>query len=799
MAREEKPIVPPTRKPVAEYQTPSPAVVFFTELVNRTSDAYTQNAPVARGTLYSSIVGANQQVISAYPDLYFLKERKLAQNDQLVFWDWATVPDAEDTYNAEVDYVSNAVPYPAFTRVYTIKRDTYDSSPTLAIGSNLTGLIGVNIVNGGQDYTFANGTINGTDVAIEFVIQDGVIVSGVITNEGTGILSTSTIIVTGDGSGATVTPIVQGTTCYLTKQKKQELAQDDPLRNEFVRVIRVYETLPGPFIASTRIDEDGKVVTINTRRNIAASIASAETLIGGQWCKTTKKGDDNFVGEEVVECRDIPGNPVPSSRLDTDAVAVSIVTTLKDTTAITTQETLVGGTWTRITKKEVSDLVAQEIVESRAIPGQAIVETVIDKNGDITTITRTLVQASTIATTSTVIANLWTKTYEVPLNGSKLIATKTVEVRTTQNSLDSYEVEIPDLIPVEFRPDLPITTHEDTVIGTASLPTLAPGDLMRRQAQIDQYTYRLTIRGRSGITLPKTITNKETTSQFGGGDINVTMTLDLFNNLSLDEGLTVLVPSEIRKLDDQVNGLAVKTSKILNAASWPVLDGTHVDERYGIAIDIQRQTVDAGTTGGLIGGAFVEVRPHDKWKSIQITSTLNPDSLPEDVQWFGGQVHSFPPELSDAIIEWAEATCGCVDAFTSVLQSNFNRYEGMVKARYTEQFYNGVPPDDVVIDQFFPQSHTFGFAFASVCGCGSDSTSRVRAIAPQYKIPLCLHDDLTLCVGGGVACAGAPFSWTFPATSPAVLPHGSYIMLPPHVERWRFGVFRRVLTEVLVP
>src|SRR6266446_295944 len=126
MAREERLQIPPPRKAVSEYHTPSPAVVFFSELVNRDDPAYYQNAPVKRGTLYSSVVGATQKVIDAYPNLYFLRERKLGNSDQLVLWDWATVPQAEDTYNAEIEYLADAVPYPAFTRVYTIRRDDYE-------------------------------------------------------------------------------------------------------------------------------------------------------------------------------------------------------------------------------------------------------------------------------------------------------------------------------------------------------------------------------------------------------------------------------------------------------------------------------------------------------------------------------------------------------------------------------------------------------------------------------------------------------------------------------------------------
>jgi hypothetical protein len=729
MPRDEKPIVPPTRKPVSEFQTPSPAVVFFTELVNRTDPAYVQNAPVARGTLYSSIQGANQQVISTYPNLYFVKERKLGTSDQYVLWDWATEEDAEDTYNAEVNYVSNAVPYPAFTRVYTPRRDVYEGSPTLQIGSTLTGLLGVTIENGGNGFTQATGTVLGKGVEIEFVVSGGQIISGVITNEGSGVTSTDTIVINGDGNGAVATPIVQPTTCYLTSQKKQELPQDDPLRNEFVRVIRTYETLPGPFIASTRLDDDGVVVTVNTRRNIAANITSGESPIsGGIWTKTTKKGDDNFVGEEIVETRAIPGNPM--------------------------------------------------------------VKTAIDADGDKLTETRTMVEASTIVTTITTSGGVYTKTFEEPI--SDIVAWKVVQVKATQNTMDSYEVSIPDLLPEEFRATLPITTHEDTLIGTASLPTLATGDLMRKQEQIAYNTYRLTVRGRAGITLPQVITNKETTSQFGGGDINVTLTLDLFNNLSLDEGLLVLVPSEIRQLDSQVNGLAVKTSKILNDTAWPILQGTHVDPQNGIAVSIQRQTVAAGTTGGLSGSTYVEIRPHDKWKSISISSSLVTESLPEDKQWFSGMHYSFPPELdAGAIIDWAEATCGCSDSFSAVLLANFHQYSGIVKTRITEQFYNGPPPDDVTITQFFPQSHSFGFAWASFCG-DSDGNCRTKSGAPKFYIPLCLHDDISFSVG-------ISFTWSFPATSPAALPHGTYIMLPPHIEERRFGLFRRVLTEVLVP
>lgn len=667
----EKPVIPPTRKPVAEYQTPSPSVVFYTELVNRTDPAYVQNAPVKRGTLYSSIVGANQDVIAAYPNLYFTKERKLGQNDQLVFWDWATVPNAEDTYNSEATYVSDAIAYPAFTRVYTVRRDVYDVSSPIALGTPLTALIGVEITNGGLGYTTATGSIFGTDVEIQFVISNGVIISGIVVNEGTGITSNSVINISGDGQGASVAPIVQPTTCVLTSQRKQELADGDPLRNEFVRVIRTYETLPGPPITETRIDQ----------------------------------------------------------------------------------------------------------------------------NGDITTFTRTRVVASSLVTTNVIAGGIWTRTYQVPTE-SQYVAVKTVEVRNTQNELPFYSVEIPNLIPQEFRAFIPTTTTETTEIGTASLPPLftdppvppyGAGDLFRSERQLDDYTFRRTITGFGGITLPQTHCNKETTEVFGGGILNTCITLELVGTGTIDEGLLVVRSS----ITDLGNGMEIKLTSSLDDTAWPILYGTHIDFKYLIEVDIQKQTVAAGTVGGVLpDGTIVEVNPHDKWRSIQISSKLNADTLPEDTQWFSGQNHSFPPELTDSIIQWAFAECGCSFSFSAMLQANMLQYTGAVKTRITEQFYNGAPPDDVTITQFFPQAHNFGFAWASACG-DTDGNCRTKSGAPLFHIPLCLHDDLALSVGAN--------TWTFAATSPAALPHGDYIMLPPHVERWRFGVFRRLLIEVLVP
>lgn len=918
---QEKPPPIPFREPIREFQTPVPSVVFYTELVDRLDIAYQQVAPIKRGTLYSTILNAKQDVINQYANLYFVKETAVPKSDRYVIWTWATVPDAEDTYNSEVTYLAEAVAYPAFARVYTVRRDCYDQFPALDVGSTLTGLVAINVETKGEGYKATDtiditSPVGGRCAAASLVIDpDGKVISVVITDEGWGYTEPPDIVVvTGTGQGANLTGIVQPQNAYLISQKKQEFTEDHSLRNEFVKVIRIYQTLPGPTLYSTQIDEDGVVINVATTQKVATTITSGETLINGVWTKTTKKQSDNyFTGEETVESRTIPGNPMPTTRLDEDGIEVDVVVTFKDKTLVTTHETL-GGTWVKThaatcsSSMGVSDLVVNEVVESRVIPGNPLYTTRIDEDGLPITVKTTLKGTSTIVSQETLIVGVWTKTYKkevsdlvaqeivesrsVPGNpipyakldddGTEIDYVKTLKdqstinigelisggvwMQTTQESVSDlvsweviraeevdgltapsakvdsdYEIattsrvlrdtslitpsatesggvittvdkeqltskvshqattlkpwldaasftrSIPDIIPEEFRAAVTTTVESHIRAGTASMQALGTGEFEHSQRQVNKLLYEDRVTKIGDISFPVIVTGSENTESFGGGVLDVVMTLD-DDPLTDDTGLTVVSS----KVDPLGNGLYFKTTRQLQDATWPILYGTHIDPTYDIEIDIQKQTVAAGTTGGVLGdGTIVEVKPHDKWRSIQISSKFNSSTLPEDVQWFSGQQHSFPPELqAGAVIDWAEATCNCSDSFSAVLIANMNQYSGPVKTRITEQFYDGTPPDDVTITQFFPQAHNFGFAWASACGT-TDGNCRTKSGAPKFTIPLCLHDDLTLTIGA--------ITFTFAATSPASLPHGSYIMLPPRVERRGFGVFRRILTEVLVP
>ncbi len=845
--------LPPPRLPIRKYSTPALSEGFFTERVDITAPDY---APIKRGTKYSSIPGRRQDVVQAFPDLYFLREIRDPSEFPWATQLWATDTKAEDSYNAAVEYIAQDVNYPAFTRVYTVRRDLYDNSSPIPLGSPLTGLIGVSIVSGGSGYTQATGTVG--NATVEFVVgPDGSLISGIVLESGSGIVSGQAITITGDGTGAFAQAIVQPPTAILTSQKKHELQDDHPLRHEYVLVTRVYETLPGPPIASTRIDNDGVEIDIVKTRKVAATITTSETVTGGVWVKTYKEQqeDSDFVATEVVEARTVPGNPVASAVIDPDGAEVTITKTLKALTDIHPSETVSGGVWTEITSEPLTDLVAHEVVRSRPVPGNPIVMTRVDEDGAVTTISKVMKPRADIVPGESIVGGIWRRVYQedqpyfrgfaiksgdlvswevtedrpvpgnpVPassVNSEEEIVTITRTIKPTASITPSatesggiittvektevsdlvsrevvsvrpwldkaeYEVSILNIIPEKFRAQIKTVTESHIVAGTASLPTLASGQFAHTQRQLTKLLYEDRVTTLGNITFPITFNDYETTTRYGGGILLHSITLDSAP-MSVDEGHLV-VESTVTVLG---NGLYLKSTLSLNDTAWPITYSAHVDEKYGLKIITTKQVKQAGVdVGGVSGSTYIDVQAIDKWRSITIASALDPDSLPAPVQWFSSQHYSFPPELLSASMEWAEAFCGCSSSFSVALVANVNQYSGQVKTRITEQFFNGPPPDDVSPTQFFPQAHHFGFAWSSACG-SDDSTCRTKSGAPEFHLPLALHPDLTLTLGVHV--------WTFGATTPPSLPHGSYITLKPYVERWRFGVFHRIITEVLVP
>lgn len=281
---------PPPDKMVQGLQTPNPTDTFFREVVSRDSARWRENNPITRGTLYSSLRGVEKGVADDFPNLYFLQETvPIGSNtiagmwqDEYVIWNWATVPAAQSPTNAEISLLADSITNPVYARVYAIKRDVYEANPYVATGTPFKGLLGAKITNGGIGYTEAIAKFFGpgkdSGVELKFVISDGVILEAVVVNEGTDLDATSTAQIQGDGSQAAIQLIVQPAAAILTSQKKEEFASDDPRQSEFVKVLKVWELLPGPWVPFTRYDDD--LGPIQGRKRVVLNTGQLGGVIG---------------------------------------------------------------------------------------------------------------------------------------------------------------------------------------------------------------------------------------------------------------------------------------------------------------------------------------------------------------------------------------------------------------------------------------------------------------------------------------------------------------------------------------
>lgn len=285
----EKPSNPPLRLPVREYTTPVVGEGFYTEKVDYSSPDY---RTIQRGTKYSDMVGADKTVIDLFPGLYFLRETRNPASYPFGFRLWATDRQAEDTYNAAVEYVAEAVDFPAFSRVYTVRRDSWEANNTLPVKQPLKTLIAIKVIEPGGNYTSANVRIDPQNdaTADPIIDEQGRINSIVITNAGHDFDVAPTIRIDGNGGGAKAVAVIQPKSAILVSQKKNELPDESPLRNEYVLITRVYETLPGPPLTIKRIGQENLtpakyrrlVRTVETDQTVPADYTFPSGLVGNQ-------------------------------------------------------------------------------------------------------------------------------------------------------------------------------------------------------------------------------------------------------------------------------------------------------------------------------------------------------------------------------------------------------------------------------------------------------------------------------------------------------------------------------------
>lgn len=690
------PIDPPLREPVREQLTANPKNGYFAELISRTDPAYQAAAPIRRGTLYSTFQAARQDIINQFSSpLRFVREytplggsdiRSMPGSTYVILY-WATDVEAQDSFNSAIEYMGDAVASPVFAREYIIRRETYEASPTIATGTALTALVGIKPTAGGTGYRNTDTVnISGSLGAEAVLVVDGsgVIVNVIVTKGGAGYDSASlptVTITTTTGSGATLVAIVQPKAAVLTAQTKKELPIDDPMSVEFVAVTRRYETLPGPYIPINRTDGDLGVITGRKRAVLASGQAAAIT--NAHSLRYEGRDGSSIVSWEIEESWDNTAFPIEKTDFfDPERGAVH------QTSQLTTDTTTAGSSTVPVT----DTIRAKQFVIFNGTPSNNDTVTV---NGRVYTFKTNLTGAANeihINGQDGSLANLVSAINGAGVAGTDYGTDTSLNVDVTADAVSFHGTYLRAKNYGTQGNSLTLAGSGSNIAVGGATFSGGSGDATATLTRYEPFQENPNLRKKIIETwaVPRTLTDRETTTDFGGGTLSVARTRASTGQI-VDEGLLV-VGSAVKAIGD---GSEQKTTKTA-VADWPTLLETEFDSRFGVLVNIAKKVVAAGTTGSTGSLAVTEVKALDKWRSIQIVGSL--DDLPSDQVWYGTRNHTFPDEL-----------IGFTLAGSTTVEVQFDirdGYSGPCSARFTRSFTEGPPAGQPEPTIFRPQSYS---------------------------------------------------------------------------------------------
>lgn len=735
--------LPPPDKLIRELNTPNPGDGFYRELVARESPRFQALSPIKRGSLYSECQGGDPRVTLIFPLLYFCEEKTpIGSNtvagmtqSQYVIWTWSTESLADDSTNAEISFLADSVTNPVYARVRTIRRDLFEATPSIPTGTSLTALIAVEITNGGAGYSRAKAIFDcaGTGAEVEFVFSKGVIISAIVTIQGEGYDVGTQMTIEGDGSGATGTPIIQPVEAILTSQKKVEFADGDPLQNEFVKSLTVWEVLPGPWVPRSRYDIWLGPVQMRSR---------AVLNTGQQGGIISPTGSRNYDGRD--------GSSV---------VLIETEENWSDGTGTNGNPIYPQLRWATYTDARGDVVHTSQIVVAQFGPYQAT----LDHN---------------------VAAGVWTKVWFEPYADNPYL-----EKRLTEEWFDVI------------------------------------------------------------------VNDQAATSEFGGAMANVTERTAEPGQQSPEHGLLVIESKTVTTSPDEQTLRTTKNP----ATAWPILTGSHTDERTGIVVGFTKQVVDANTpipARSGCRGPFVEQQPYDWDKKIQIVSAVDLNSLPPAETWMTTRPFNLPPTLlsieaiwSDVVSKSANATQNSVivsvasGASGGIAVTARNGFRGYARTQVTRKYYFCRPPDSEILvpQKILPSSGsvilTSTNSGTTYGGADTDSGNIVNTsslsesddggeIGDHFSrqiAALDIHDHLVGIIqiinpehrsqamnavgtsAGGKTRAVSAFGTLctmevrIPQSTPTAINSGDQFLVEVDVQEWRFGLWTLEEYRVIVP
>jgi hypothetical protein len=520
-------------------------------------------------------------------------------------------------------------------------------------------------------------------------------------------------------------PLTKGTaladfpSAILVEEEAQQFPADSEFYAQYFAVVRVYETLPGPYIPFTRYDDN--LGPIQGKRRAVLNTGQAASLTATT--KTTYEGRDgsSIVSWEITETWSDGtgggGNPAypligPTYIYDNERGNVKTTTQVVVATGSETATlTVSGGIATKIEYfplEGYSPFLLKKVIETWALPGPLATSTEFDRDGIKKVVTRQMMDTDNVVTSEDLTAGVLTHKFKERLN--KEIAFQVIETITVDDAglLDDPEftVSIPNVIPEIFRALIPTRTEGHIVAGEATEPTLGLGEFERSEKALTPLykEVRFTVLDDIGA-LPISITGlKETNEDKQVVTVSLTLELDSATPTVPDEVTDV----EFRKLG---NGLAVETLRVIPEVfpndSYTKTVLNLIPEKLRAAIPIVETTIDSpgspDTDPTLLTGELsrTESRLTTVTKRVRITS-LGEISVPVSISETRTRADK-QVETVTYTLELQGTSVATPDAVTDVAVEDLgNGYEVQTVATvpevfkagsYTKSVRNLIPPE----------------------------------------------------------------------------------------------------------
>lgn len=231
---------------------------------------------------------------------------------------------------------------------------------------------------------------------------------------------------------------------------------------------------------------------------------------------------------------------------------------------------------------------------------------------------------------------------------SKKLLTRLGRDPITLPATVKYVKELTDLLPARFRGLIPTERTGTYEAGTATEVTLGTGELLRSEEQVNALTKLVEVLSRADVEFPVEFIDTATITEYGGGKVTITSSVDVEGTYTVDEG-EEFVSSKITKLGE---GHELKETVERVAGAWPVRNEAHFVARLQLVVPSTKQVVAKGsTTPGISAGVLTEVVAIDGWREDRIITTQPLSTVDSYVRiLYGNNTNvDVPPHLESLI------------------------------------------------------------------------------------------------------------------------------------------------------